>query len=216
MSISKEDLEYHGVGILKWDNTAETAELFVEEFFKTPVGQQIMGQGLKTKRNMEVILSEAQDATGHEDISLKEFESVARQLFLNGDLLPKTKQAPQTPAEPQLTASQRAWQEFRIFTDSHSVQECKNRARVDEAYSKFLHTNLVREINSGVGDAVENSLERPVKTKKVSADIAQFAQDYRNMRSDQLKSLLSPASVGAQAAAHYKNLYEQAIAAGLI
>lgn len=216
MPVTREDLEYHGLEILRWDETPETAQLFVEEFFKTSVGQQILNQGLKTKTNMEAILAAAQETAGHEDVSLKEFETIARQLFLSGDLLPKAKPVDLSPAAPQLTASQKAWQEYRIFTDSHSVAECKSRAHQDEGYRKFLNTNLKREIGGGVGDAVENALERPTKAKEVSAEIKQFADDYRHMSTAQLKSVLSPASVGAEAAAHYNSLYQQAIAAGLI
>jgi len=58
MPVTREDVEYHGLEILRWDETAETAALFVEEFFKTAVGRQILDQGLKTKANMELILSE--------------------------------------------------------------------------------------------------------------------------------------------------------------
>jgi len=175
MSISKEDLEYHGADILRWDNTAETAGLFVEEFFKMPVGQQIMEQGLKTK------------------------------------------QAPQTPAEPQLTASQKAWQEFRIFTDSHSVQECKNRVRVDEVYSKFLYTNLVRQMNSGVGDAVEavgTQAVRQDRTIRITQELNDFAWAYRAMSSIDVRKNSNLAT--NPNAASFNQSVADCIAAGLI
>jgi len=225
MSLTREDLEYFGIEALRWDDTKETAKLFVEEFFKTSVGQQILDHGLKTKANMEAILSACQEATGNDNVSLKEFETTARQMFLAGDLQPEQK--PVATAEPEverdrlgrpLSPKAKQWKRWQEWcndpnTDMKSIHELR---RTNPEFAEFYANQSSQERTGGVGDAVENSLERPVKTKKVSADIEQFAQDYRNMRSDQLKSLLSPASVGAQAAAHYKNLYEQAIAAGLI
>jgi hypothetical protein len=98
MSISRLDVEYSGTEILQWDGTNETAKIFVEEFSKTPVGEQIVANGLKTTANMEEILRVAQSTTGHEDVSLKELEATAKQLFLAGDLQPKQEPVAQAPA----------------------------------------------------------------------------------------------------------------------
>jgi hypothetical protein len=212
------DIEYSGVEILQWDGTNETAKLFVEEFCKTPVGEQIVANGLKTTVNMEAILELAQKTNGHEDVGLKEFEIAAKQLFLAGDLQPKREPVAQAPAAKQLSPSQLAWQEFRIFTESHSVAECKARARVDENYRKFLETNLRREIGSTpVGDsvvAVGTQAVRQDRSVKITQALNDFAIEFRLMSSDEVRKRRN-AATNPHAAEWNRNL-DLAIAAGLI
>jgi hypothetical protein len=199
------------------DGTPETTELFEEEFYKTSTGRQIRSQGLETKSNIKVILSLAREATGRRDISLKEFETAAKQLFLNGDLQPEEEPAAQAPGAPQLTASQRAWSEYRQFTESHSVQECKNRARVDEAYRKFLNTNLQREMGGGVGDAVEafgTQAVRQDKSVKITQELNDFVLAYRVMSAAEIKKN-STLATNPKAAEFVRNT-ELAIAAGIL
>jgi hypothetical protein len=219
MSITREDLEYNGVEILVWDGTKQTAKLFVEEFCKTSIGQQLLEHGLKTSDNMEEILSATQEAYGHDDISLKEFESVAKRMFLNGDLHPKPKPVAPAPAAPKLSSSQLAWSEYRQFTEAHSVTECKNRARIDEAYRKFLHTNLQREIAATpVGDAVESvgtTAVRQDTSIRRTEDLREFADAYRRASTSEVKRLSSPAQnpVGHK---QYTDLLDACISAGLV
>jgi|HubBroStandDraft_2_1064218.scaffolds.fasta_scaffold02321_1 hypothetical protein len=218
MAITREDVEYNGTEILRWDDTNETAKIFVEEFFKTPVGKQILANSLKTKANMELILSTAQSRTGHADVSLKEFEVATKQLFLAGDLQPKREPEAQAPAPKQLSASQQAWSEFRQYTNTHSVAECKNRARVDEAYRKFLHTNLQREMNdTPVPDAVVaigTQAVRQDKTVRINEDLRAFAIAYRTMSSAEVRKnsniLTNPN------ATEWNRKVDLAIAAGLL
>jgi hypothetical protein len=216
--ITRQDLEYNGIEFLRWEDNKETAKLFVEEFLKTNTGKQLLEHGLKTADNMESILSAAQEAYGHGDISLKEFESVAKRMFLNGDLLPKATPVVAAPAAPKLSSSQLAWQEFRIFTDTHSVQDCKNRARVDENYRKFLHTNLQREISATpVGDAVESVGTQAVKqtrTVKITQQLSDFVWSYRAMSAAEVRKNSNIAT--NPNAASFNQLIADAISAGLL
>jgi hypothetical protein len=218
MAITRLDIEYNGVEILQWDGTNETAKLFVEEFCKTPVGEQIVANGLKTTVNMEAILELAQKTNGHEDVGLKEFEIAAKQLFLAGDLQPKREPVAQAPAAKQLSPSQLAWQEFRIFTESSSVATCKARARVDENYRKFLETNLRREIgNTPVGDgcvSVGTQAVRQDKSVKITQELNDFAIAYRTMSSADVRKNSNIAT--NPHAVEWKRNLDLAIAAGLI
>jgi hypothetical protein len=219
MAITRLDIEYSGVEILQWDGTNETAKLFVEEFCKTPVGEQIVANGLKTTVNMEAILELAQKTNGHEDVGLKEFEVAAKQLFLAGDLQPKQEPVAQAPAPKALSSSQLAWQQFRDFTETHSVAECKARARVDEGYRKFLETNLRREIGSTpVGDAcvsVGTTAVRQDTSIRRTEDLRAFADAYRRTATAEVKRLSSPLT-NPLGHAQYVDLLDACIASGLI
>ena len=221
--VTQEDLQYlpyndQNLGRIFTRNCKENIKLFIKEFRESEFGSRLAADGLATAEHLDQILAETQSRFGRDDINMSEFTQTAKSMWMNGDLEPERQPVDEAPAEPQLTVSQKVWQEFRIYTDSHSVQECKNRARVDENYRSFLNKNLQREMaGTAVGDAVENLLDRPKPSaKKVSEDVRMFAEDYRRMSTAQLRSLLSPASVGAEVASHYRSLYDQAIAAGLV
>src|SRR5262249_10549612 len=157
------------------------------------------------------------------DVSLKEFETVARQMFLAGDLSPDVQ--PAAPVGPDverdrlgrplsLKAKQwKRWQEW-CNNPSTSMKEIRELRRTNPEFAEFYANQASQERSGGVLDGVENLLDRPQSpTKKVSDEVRQFADDYRHMSTAQLKSVLSPASVGAEAAAHYQKLFDQAVAA---
>jgi hypothetical protein len=219
MSVTKEEIELYGVEILKWEEDAATGKLFMAEFFKTPVGLQIIGRGLRNLANMETVLDHAQKANGHEDVSVKEFEASAKELFLAGDLQPKKQPVEQAPAPKPLSSSQLAWQEHRVFTDSNSVAACKARARTDEGYRKFLHTNLEREMNdTPVADAavaIGTQAVRQDKSIRINEDLRAFADAYRRTSTAEVKRM---SSVATNTLGHkqYTDLLDACIAAGLV
>jgi hypothetical protein len=222
MSVTQEDLQYlpyldRNLGRIFTRDCKPNIRLFIDEFKASDFGSRLVAEGLATPEHLDQILAETQQRFGHDDVSMSEYVRTAKSMWMNGDLEPEQQSVEEPPAEPELTASQRAWQEYRIFTESHSVAECKARARVDEGYRSFLNKNLQREMATGVGDAAENLLDRPKpSTKKASEDVRMFAEDYRSMSTAQLKSLLSPASVGTEVATHYQKLFDQATELGLI
>src|SRR5260370_27318210 len=145
---TKEDVLYYGPDCLNWSlEDTKNNDVFYQEFQKTPVGKEIIKAGLKNTDNLYEIIGLAQERAGRVEITLREAEAAAKELFLNWDLQPKKKPVEQAPAPKALSSSQLAWQEYRIFTDSNSVAACKARARTDESYRKFLHNNLAREMN---------------------------------------------------------------------
>jgi hypothetical protein len=149
---------------------------------------------------------------------MEEYLQAAKSLWMLGDLKPKPEPAAQAPAPRQLTASQQAWSEFRQYTDSHNVADCKARARTNEAYRKFLSVNLERETMESPRLELQ-PLNQKISTKKaVPADVAAYAARYRTMSSDQVKNELSPGRnpLGPAAAAEANRLFELSCQYGLI
>ena len=214
-------MEYYGE-ILNWElDDAANNDRFAAAFFKTPVGHEIKKAGLKTSDNVYAIVGLAQEqAGGRVEITVPEAEAAARELFLAGDLQPKQKKVEQPPAPKPLTASQQAWSEYRIFSESHTSSECKARARVDAGYASFMRKNYEREFAASPvdGAAVNLNEKKPTTKLAVPADVADYAARYRTMGADALRKELSPGMnpQGPAAAAEANRLFEASCAAGLI
>jgi hypothetical protein len=209
--------EYYG--ILNWElEDAANNDRFAAAFFETPVGQEIKKAGLKTTANVYEIVGLAQQREGRVEITIPEAEAAARELFLNWDLQPKQKKVEQPPAPKPLTASQQAWSEYRIFSETHTSAECKARARVDAGYASFVRTNLEREMGeTEVGDAVVAIGTQAIRQDKtrVTQDLREFAESYRRASTSEVKKLSSPA-MNPNGYEQYRKNIDAAIAAGLI
>lgn len=210
--------EYYG--ILNWElEDAANNDRFAAAFFETPVGQEIKKAGLKTSDNVYAIVGLAQEqAGGRVEITVPEAEAAARELFLAGDLKPKQKPIEQPPSPKPLSSSQLAWSEYLIFSESHSVTECRARARVDEAYRSFMQTNLLREMNeTPVGDSVVAIGTQAVRQDKtrVTKDLREFAENYRRAAASEVRKLSSPA-MNPNGYKEYQENLNAAINAGLI
>jgi hypothetical protein len=224
MEVTQEDLMYlpyndANLGRIFTRDCKANVKMFIREFRESEFGARLVAEGLATGTHLDQILEAAQERFGHDDVNMQEFTATAKSLWMAGDLQPEKKPAPQAPAAPQLTASQRVWQEFRIFTDSHSVQDCKARARVDEAYRKFLNTNLQREMGATqVGDAVVavgTTAVRQDESIRRTEDLRAFADAYRRTSTAEVKRMSSPATnpLGHK---QYTDLLDACIAAGLV
>lgn len=222
MSISAEELELlpyrdSNIGRIFTKDCKQNIKLFIRDFRAGNVGSQIKEAALDTGENLDAILEDAQAQTGHEDVNLKEFEASARRMWLIGDLKPKQKPVEQPPAPKPLTASQQAWSEYRIFSETHTSSECRARARVDAGYSNFVRKNLEREMNeTGVGDAVVAIGTQAVRQDKtrVTQDLREFAQAYRLAPTSEVKRLMSAAT--NPSFADYRAKLDAAIACGLL
>jgi hypothetical protein len=193
-------------------------KLFVRDFRTSEFGSRLVSEDLDTGENLDAILEAAQTQFGSEEINMQQFVSVAKSLWMLGELKPKPAPVAQAPAQKPLSTSQLAWQEFRNFTESHSVAECKARARTDAAYGKFLHTNLQREMNdSPVADgvvAVGTEAIRQDKTIRINEDLRAFAISYRTMSSAEVRK--NSNQLTNPNATEWNRKVDLAIAAGLL
>lgn len=228
MEVRQEDLQYlpyndARLGRIFTVDCKANIKLFIKEFRESDFGSRLVNEGLATGDHLDQILEETQRRFGHDEVNMQEFVATAKSLWMAGDLLPKPSPAAaaaaEAPAERQLSALQRTWQEFRIYTETHSVRECKDRARVDESYRKFLNTNLQREMGNGnhVGDAVVSvgtQAVRQDRTVKITQALNDFAWAYRGMSCEEVRRKSTPAT--NPDAVSFNQSVADAIAAGLI
>ena len=226
MSITREDLEYNGIEILRLDGTPETPELFEEEFYNTNIGYQIRSQGLETKRNIKTILSAAREAAGRKDVSLKEFETAAKQLLLNGDLQPEQELA--APTEPDverdrlgrpLSPKAKQWKRWQEWCNDPNTKmaEIQNLRRTNSEFAEFFANQSAQERAGGVGDAVEafgTQAVRQDKSVKITQQLNDFVLAYRVMSAAEIKKN-STLATNPKAAEFVRNT-ELAIAAGIL
>jgi hypothetical protein len=215
MILSWDDIKMYGCDGIEYIEGNE--KVFVRAFREmTPMGQKLTDEDLLTPENLGKI-QEAADVSD-EPFTMERFVDAARRLYLLGELQPKPESVEVVPVK-KLTPSQQAWSEFRKFTDEHSVSACKERARVEEPYAQFLHTNLVREMGDGnVPDAVVavgTSAVRQDKSISITNDLRRFVEDYRHASAADVRRLSSPAlnPVGFKL---YQAKLDEAIAAGLL
>jgi hypothetical protein len=192
--------------------------LFIRDFRATEFGSRLVSEGLDTGENLDAILEAAQERFDRDEINMTEFSQVAKSLWMLGDLKPKPAPVAPVAAPKQLSASQQAWSEFRQYTESHSVAECKARARADEGYRKFLNTNLQREMaQAPVGDGVVSigtQATRQDRGVKITQALNDFAVEFRQMSSDEVRKRRNIAT-NAHAAEFNRSL-DLAISAGLL
>jgi hypothetical protein len=222
MEVTAEDLNYPPYfgrnGRVFHKDVKENTKLFVKEFKETEFGVKLVSEDLAFGANLDLILEAAQAQFGHDDVNMEEYLQAAKNLWMLGDLKPKPVPVAQPPASNPLSSSQLAWQEYRIFTDSHSVAECKARTSREEGYRKFLSVNLERETMQSPRLELQ-PLNQKISTKKaVPADVAAYAARYRTMSSDAVRNELSPGRnpSGPVAAAEANRLFELCCQYGLI
>lgn len=114
-----------------------------------------------------------------------------------------------------LSASQLSWQQHHEWAQSHSSEECSQRAQNDPSFRKFRESSLRLEMNGGVGDAVVNLNSRPEEPKKPSAELVLWAETYRRTSAAEAKRL-SRFDTNPNGAAAYNRNFEASIAAGLV
>ncbi len=114
-----------------------------------------------------------------------------------------------------LSASQLAWKSYREFAESHSMQECRAKARTDAGFASFMRKNLEREAAGGVGDAVENLNQRQQVSASPEEELVAFAAEYHRTPTEKLRQL-KRFDTNPYGAAEWNRRFEACIAAGLI
>jgi hypothetical protein len=114
------------------------------------------------------------------------------------------------------------WRDWTTWVNDPetSMRQITELRRTNSAFAEFYSHYATQERTSTlVGDAVQNLNVRQAPAKKaVSTDVQKFAEDYRTMSVQQLKTLLSPGlnPQGPAAAARANTLFNDACALGLI
>lgn len=121
------------------------------------------------------------------------------------------------------------WRDWTAWvTDPEtSMRAILEKRRTDPAFAEFYaHHSAAERTATPVGDSVENlnvrqfapSASASTSRKVASPEVQRFAQDYRSMSTQQIKTLLAPGlnPLGPAAAKYNQELFDQACALGLI
>jgi hypothetical protein len=113
-----------------------------------------------------------------------------------------------------LTPAQIAWSEYRTFSESHSMAECKQRAKTDAGYGSFFRKQYERQTGE-VGDAVNNLNQRQQVSAPPAEELVAFDVEYYKTPTEKLRQLKRADSnpLGYQ---DWNRKFEACIAAGLI
>jgi hypothetical protein len=155
-----------------------------------------------------------------------------RALILSGKIQPKDKEeelplgppvedtTPRDKNGKPLSSSQILWSEYRQWSESHSSNECKVRARSDEAYGSFYRKNLEREFaEEQVGDAVTpEGQAAPANFQALTVELREFARKYAKEPSNNLRPKGGLVILDGQQMSwtHFQDLMNRATAAGAI
>jgi len=138
--------------------------------------------------------------------------------FVEVEPEPVAEPEPEVPRDKNgnpLSESQLRWSEYRQFSESHSMQECRNRARIDAGFASFMRKNLEREASGGVGDAVENLNQRQQVSASPAEALVAWAAEYHRTPTEKLRQL-KRFDTNPYGAAEWNRKFEACIAAGLV
>jgi hypothetical protein len=128
------------------------------------------------------------------------------------------------PAEPEpvveeptpVHRGQQIWSEYRQFSESHSTQDCRNRAKVDAGFASFMRKNYEREARETESTQFQLAGQPSTGSKpRVTPELLTFAEAYRTTPVEKVRQLRSPAFNPLGYAVYVKNI-ETALAAGLL
>jgi len=122
--------------------------------------------------------------------------------------------APKDKHGRPLTEAQQRWSEYRVFSETHNMDECRARARRDEGYASFMRTNYQREgVQHSEGTVLNGSREAP--TTDTPADLLAWVREYLTTPADQVRKLRRTDTnpLGFQ---EYNRMFELAAAKNLI
>jgi hypothetical protein len=168
-----------------------------------------------------------------DDPSVEDYQRLIKTLFRAGGIvlvngaqyefeLKEYEPEPVTEPEPErdsrghiLGESQKKWKEYRDFAETHSSQECRDRARVDSGFASFRRLNLERESRETPSTQFVLAGGATTESKPaVTSELIAFAEEYRRTPTAEVRKRRNP--VFNLSAEQYNKKFDAALAAGLI
>jgi hypothetical protein len=226
--ITKEDVEeyylgspcFAGVGDRLWTpESEENKEAFINEVCETPIGKQFCAmfdaESINPAWDKVIAIHQSRSTIYGDEITFHSFVRCLADAIRSGAI--------QTPPPPQpkpreLSSSQKAWQEYRIFSETHDMAACRSRARIDAGFQSFMHKNYEREFAEQlVADGVVPAGET-AKTIKPTAELVDFAEKYKVAPTENLRPRGGAVKLAGALISHskFKDLVDRAASAGLI
>jgi len=116
-----------------------------------------------------------------------------------------------------LSESQLRWSEYRQFSETHSSEECKNRAKVDAEYASFRRTNFEREAQQTPSTQFQIAGQALMTESKpkITPELVTWSEEYRRTPMEKVRQLRSPL-LNPLGHKDYTQKLESALAAGLV
>jgi hypothetical protein len=136
-----------------------------------------------------------------------------------GDLTPRPSQTPveEVPSETPVHRGQQLWSEYRQFSETHSMQECRARARTDIGFASFMRTNLQRESMGTESTQFLVAGKQPSRPdiSDVTPELLAWANEFKRTPTEEVRKLRNP-TINALGFQQYEANLNAAIAANLV
>jgi hypothetical protein len=174
------------------DDTDEVVAALKEIFYDKPIGKQYVSDDYVAKDGSDgykEIVKAAVTIAGGPMISLPILTDALTLLIESGEPRPKNFTPAKQISEPEednrprgrdgkiLTDAQITRGETTRFGETASADAIRQRKNVDGKFREFIATNLLREMQSEIGDAVVNA-GQPTTKARVSNEPTDFALKY--------------------------------------
>jgi hypothetical protein len=195
------------------------AKQFCKDFLNTEVGKRFLDlydDSNTAQAAWDGVIAKFRKVYGNDPIVFGDLQTFVGDLLLSGGLRAPEPVAPQPK---QLSSSQLAWQEYRVFSEQNDMRACRARAASDPGYASFMHKNLEREAaEQSPTDLINLNANRTPTKRAIPSDVAAYAERYRTLSIDAVRKELSPGMnpLGPAAAAEAQRLFDASCAAGLI
>ena len=182
----------HGEVVFSLDDDYEIESALKHIFNTTEVGQDYKKNYASMARideDYDKLVRAASQIAGGSFINEHHLLRALELLIAAGELRPKKVTPAAQLAEPEedkrprdrngklLTESQIAWGEMARFAETASSDAIRQRKNVDGKFREFIATNLRREMQGEIGDAVTPA-GQPTTKARVSNELTDFAFKY--------------------------------------
>lgn len=215
----------------------EQEEEFWNDFFEGRNGKGF--SKIDCAENREMLLQKHAAATGYAPVVRSVLNELWRKYaitrgafdhgFIDPNPEPEIDDRPRDAQGRLMSQKELDWQAWEAWVNDPetSMRQILEKRRSDPAFAEFYaHHSAAERTSTAVGDSVENlnvrqaapSTSTPTSRKIASPEVQRFAQDYRTMSTQQIKTLLSPGlnPLGPMDAARQQRLFEEACHFGLV
>lgn len=182
------------------EDSLELKDALREIFNSTSIGQTFVRDYFSSEREDELtakLIRAARIVSGSDNVGASDLLRGLELLVDSGEAQPLELESvelaePEIDSRPRdrngklLSPQQIAWKSFREWAETHSVDECRRRARTDAEFGTFMRKNLEREMAGGVGDAV-TPVGTPTSRVAPTQELIAFAQAYQVEPSQNLR-----------------------------
>ena len=206
----------------------------MQEILQTETGKRFVRDYLTREQidsyTEKIVAAIQENAKNPAEVEVEEAAKILDTMMEAGEFTPKVL-PPELPVEQPptpvvevdknnrpLSSSQLQWRDYRIWTDEHGTEECRQRARNDVGYGNYWRKTAEQQFAATApGDAV-TPVGEPDKRTKAGVALATFAQQYLRASTASLRPVNGLVHLGDEAVPVdvFNSLLVRARQAGLI